>query len=98
MNHEQINILFIADIIGKPGLTIVKKLVKQLRERYQVDFCIANGENGSAGKGLTQEVAQEYFNNGIDVITSGNHIFEKYAPLSDLKGGSCSLFYSQASH
>lgn len=75
---KKINVLFIADIIGKPGLIIVKHVVNQLREQYQIDFCIANGENGSAGKGLTSSIAQEYFDNGIDVITSGNHIFEKY--------------------
>ncbi len=72
------NVLFIADIIGKPGLTVVKQVVKQLREQHQIDFCIANGENGSAGKGLTENIAKEYFNHGIDVITSGNHIFEKF--------------------
>jgi len=76
--QKKINILFIADIIGKPGLTIVKHVVKHLREQHQIDFCIANGENGSAGKGLTAKIAQDYFDNGIDVITSGNHIFEKY--------------------
>jgi metallophosphoesterase (TIGR00282 family) len=78
LTQKNINVLFIADIIGKPGLTIVKHVVKQLRTQYQIDFCIANGENGSAGKGLTAKIAQEYFNYGIDVITSGNHIFEKY--------------------
>jgi len=76
--QKKINVLFIADIIGKPGLTIVKHVVKQLREQYQIHFCIANGENGSAGKGLTENIAQQYFNHGIDIITSGNHIFEKY--------------------
>ena len=78
LSNKKINVLFIADIIGKPGLIIIKKVVKQLREQHQVDLCIANGENGSAGKGLTSSIAQEYFANGIDVITSGNHIFEKY--------------------
>ena len=77
MNQETINILFIADIIGKPGLAIIKKALKPIREKYQVDFCIANGENGAAGKGLTEDVAAEYFNHGIDLVTSGNHIFEK---------------------
>lgn len=75
---KKINVLFIADIIGKPGLTIVQHILKQLREKYQVNFCIANGENGSAGKGLTQYIAQQYFDCGIDIITSGNHIFEKF--------------------
>jgi hypothetical protein len=78
LSQKKINVLFIADIIGRPGLTIVKQVINQLRQQHQIDFCIANGENGSAGKGLTAAIAQDYFNHGIDVITSGNHIFEKY--------------------
>ena len=78
MSQATINILFIADIIGKPGLAIIKNLLQPIREKYQVDFCIANGENGSAGKGLTEDIASEYFKYGIDLVTSGNHIFEKY--------------------
>jgi metallophosphoesterase (TIGR00282 family) len=78
LTQSQINILFIADIIGKPGLAIIKKSLKSIREKYQVDFCIANGENGAAGKGLTEDVAAEYLNNGVDLVTSGNHIFEKF--------------------
>ncbi len=77
--QKNINILFIADIIGKPGMIIIKNVLKRLREENQIDFCIANGENGSAGKGLTESIAKEYFNHGIDVITSGNHIFEKFS-------------------
>ncbi len=77
-NKKNIKILFIADIIGNPGLTIIKSAVKILRERYEIDFCIANGENGASGKGLTESIAQQYFLNGIDVITTGNHIFERY--------------------
>lgn len=78
LNRKTIKILFIADIIGTPGLTVIKSTVKNLREKYKIDFCIANGENGASGKGLTENVAQQYFLNGIDVITTGNHIFERY--------------------
>lgn len=78
MNPSHLTILFIADIIGNPGLAIIKKALKSIREKYQVDFCIANGENGAAGKGLTEDIAAEYFKHGIDLVTSGNHIFEKY--------------------
>ncbi len=78
LNQAKINVLFIADIIGNPGLAIIRRVVNQVREKYQIDFCIANGENGSAGKGLTEKIAYEYFKNGIDIITSGNHIFEKF--------------------
>ncbi|NIV95609.1 TIGR00282 family metallophosphoesterase [candidate division KSB1 bacterium] len=69
-------ILFIADIVGKPGLEIVSKLTPTLREKYKIDFCIANGENGCEGKGLTKRIARDYFNLGIDLITSGNHIWD----------------------
>jgi 2',3'-cyclic-nucleotide 2'-phosphodiesterase len=78
LDNAYINILFIADIIGKPGLKIIKRSLSTIREKFSIDVCIANGENGAAGKGLTQEIADEYFRNGIDVITSGNHIFENY--------------------
>lgn len=78
MSNEKLNILFIADIIGKPGLKIVQSSLLNIIDKYKIDFCIANGENGAAGKGLTEEVAYEYFKSGINVITSGNHIFEKF--------------------
>ncbi|OQX96184.1 metallophosphoesterase [candidate division KSB1 bacterium 4572_119] len=77
MNYN-INILFIADIIGKPGLKIIKNNTRKLKEIYDINLCIANGENGAAGKGLTGEIATDYFESGIDVITGGNHIFENY--------------------
>ncbi len=73
--NKEIQVLFIADIVGKPGLEIASKLVPGLRENHKIDFCIANGENGCNGKGLTQKIARHYFNLGIDVITSGNHIW-----------------------
>jgi len=76
LSQDIVNILFIADIIGKPGLEIVSKLLGPLKQKYESDLCIANGENGSAGKGLTEEVARQFFSVGIDVITSGNHIWD----------------------
>lgn len=78
MDNNSIKILFIADIIGKPGLKVIKNSLLTLKKIYSIDLCIANGENGAAGKGLTSEIANEYFRHGIDVITSGNHIFENY--------------------
>lgn len=75
---NQINILFIADIIGKPGLNIVKKYLGAIKKNYNIEFCIANGENGAGGKGLTESVARDYFSVGINVITSGNHIFDRF--------------------
>lgn len=76
MRKREIAVLFIADIIGKPGLEITSSLLGHLKKKYNIDLCIANGENGAAGKGLTEKIARTYFTIGIDVITSGNHIWD----------------------
>jgi len=80
-----INVLFIADIVGKPGLEITTKMLPGLKEKYHIDFCIANGENGCEGKGLTEKIARQYFGIGIDVITSGNHIWYNWDIFDSLK-------------
>ena len=71
-----INILFIADIVGRPGLDIVEGFLPALKKKYAIDFCIGNGENGSSGRGLTSSLVRQYSSIGIDVITSGNHIWD----------------------
>jgi len=71
------NILFIGDIVGSPGREAIKKLVPELKKEYKLDFIIANGENAAGGSGITFPVAQELFNYGIDVLTSGDHIWKK---------------------
>lgn len=79
MSQNEINILFIADIVGKPGLDISTQLIPVLKRKHKIDLCIANGENGAGGKGLTESLVKQYFSIGIDFITSGNHIWEKHA-------------------
>lgn len=76
LSKKEIKVLFVADIVGKPGLEISSKLIPIIKDKYKIDFCIANGENGCQGKGLTQKIARQYFNLGIDLITSGNHIWD----------------------
>ncbi len=71
-----ITVLFIADIFGRPGLQITAQLLPGLREKYQPDLIVANGENGVDGKGQNEKVAQQFFDLGIDVVTSGNHIWD----------------------
>jgi 2',3'-cyclic-nucleotide 2'-phosphodiesterase len=71
------NILFIGDIFGRPGRDIVKTIVPKLREKYAIDFCIANAENAAAGKGLTPDLVKELLTAQIDVLTGGNHIWHK---------------------
>jgi metallophosphoesterase (TIGR00282 family) len=68
-------ILAIGDIIGSPGRRAVKQLLPGLKKRYKVDLVIANGENAAGGLGLTLATADELLGAGVNVLTSGNHIW-----------------------
>ncbi|MBI4199617.1 MAG: TIGR00282 family metallophosphoesterase [Chloroflexi bacterium] len=70
-------ILFIGDIIGKPGRRAVRSLVPGLRMELGLNLVVANGENAAGGFGLTQETAEELLDSGVDVITSGGHIWDQ---------------------
>jgi metallophosphoesterase (TIGR00282 family) len=69
--------MVIGDIIGKPGRLAVVANLRDLRAELDLDLVVANGENLAAGAGLTPSLAEELFANGVDVITSGNHIWDK---------------------
>ena len=69
--------MVIGDIIGKPGRLAVVGSLPGLREELDLDLVVANGENLAAGAGLTPSLAEELLDNGVDVITSGNHIWDK---------------------
>lgn len=71
------NILFIGDIVGRPGREAVAKLLPGLKKEYGLQFIIANAENAAGGSGITAKVAEELFACGIDVLTSGDHIWKK---------------------
>ncbi len=73
----KINILAIGDIVGKPGRTILKDKLKSFINTEDIHFCVANGENAAAGAGITAEIAEELFSYGIDVITTGDHVWDK---------------------
>jgi hypothetical protein len=70
-----VKILVIGDIIGKAGRSLVKNYLTSYRKNF--NLCIANGENASGGVGLTPKTAAELFEMGVDVITTGNHIWDK---------------------
>jgi metallophosphoesterase (TIGR00282 family) len=70
-------ILFIGDIFGRPGRTMVKDRLSGLVQEHAIDLVIANGENAAAGFGITPPLAEELFEMGIDVLTTGNHIWDK---------------------
>jgi hypothetical protein len=70
-------IIFIGDIVGSPGREAVKKIIPELKKEQTLDFVIANAENAAGGSGITPRVAQELFDSGISVLTSGDHIWKK---------------------
>lgn len=71
------NILFIGDIVGKPGRQAVAALVPKLRRERHLDLVIANGENCAHGAGLTASTVAELLNSGVDVITTGDHVWDQ---------------------
>lgn len=75
---SSINILFIGDIIGKPGLDFVQVWLPGLIQKYKADCVIANGENASDGKGCTEKEGKILLGLGVDVITGGNHTWDKH--------------------
>jgi metallophosphoesterase (TIGR00282 family) len=70
-------ILFIGDIVGEPGRRAVKELVPKIVKKEKIDFIVANGENVAGGSGITPMLADELLGYGIDVITSGDHIWKR---------------------
>ena len=69
--------LFIADIVGQPGRRAVKELLPKLRQEHGVDVVVANGENSAGGSGITVKTAQEIFSAGVDIMTSGDHLWDQ---------------------
>ena len=70
-------IAFIGDIVGRPGRKIIKENLVKIKKEYEIDYVIANGENASHGFGLTTTSCSELLKAGIDIITGGNHSFDK---------------------
>jgi len=79
-------ILAIGDIVGRPGRRAVSQLLPGLRQQYGLDLVIANSENAAGGLGLTPDTARELLNAGIDVLTSGNHIWAQKEIIPYLDG------------
>jgi 2',3'-cyclic-nucleotide 2'-phosphodiesterase len=70
-------VLFIGDIVGSPGRQIVRDRLSDLVEHQHIDLVIANGENSAAGFGITPRIAEELLNNGVEVLTGGNHSWDR---------------------
>jgi len=74
--NNTLRILFIGDVVGQPGKFILSQVLKELKNNLKPDLTIANGENLAGGKGITPNLASKCFSFGVDVLTSGNHIWK----------------------
>ncbi|MDW7651871.1 MAG: TIGR00282 family metallophosphoesterase [Bacillota bacterium] len=75
-------VLMIGDVVGRPGRHCVRDLLPRVIENYSIDFTVANGENLAAGTGFNEKTASELFTYGVDVLTMGNHVWDKKEALS----------------
>jgi metallophosphoesterase (TIGR00282 family) len=87
-NKKNATILFIADIVGRPGFEALSTYLPSLKKKYNVDMTIVNGENGEKGKGTTEQLVKKLNTLGVDVITGGNHswtfaAFRRYLDQTD---------------
>ena len=70
-------ILFLGDVVGEPGCNAIKKNLKNQIKLKKIDFVIVNGENAAKeGVGITEKISNDFFNCGVDVITTGNHVWD----------------------
>ena len=74
-------ILFLGDVVGRPGRVAVLEQLPTLRERYALDFVVINGENAAGGFGITEPILNELLDAGADVVTTGNHVFDQREAL-----------------
>lgn len=70
-------LLLLGDVYGRPGREMIREYLPEITKTYKPDFIIANGENAAGGFGITEKVAEELYRLGVNVITSGNHIWDK---------------------
>src|SRR5204862_6213248 len=71
------NILMVGDVYGEPGRAAITKLLPRLRQEHAIDCCVVNVENAAGGFGVTPQIARQILAAGADVMTSGNHIWDK---------------------
>ena len=88
---EIITILFAGDVVGEPGRRTIKQLIPKLREKYQVDFCVVNGENSAGGAGITPRTYRELRESGVDAVTTGDHVWDNKEVMGMIHTEACLL-------
>ncbi len=73
---NNVNLLFVGDIVGEPGRHATRMLLPKVREAHNIDIVIANGENAAGGAGITVDTAAEIFRAGVDIMTTGDHLWD----------------------
>ena len=79
------NVLAVGDVVGQESVAYLERTLGRLRDRLSADLCVVNGENAAAGNGIDRQSAERIFRAGADVITSGNHIWQKKEALTLLE-------------
>ena len=77
-------ILFLGDIVGRAGRNLIYEKLSEIIDKHEVSFVIANGENSAGGYGITEEICNNLFDAGVDVITSGNHIWDQKETMNHI--------------
>ena len=85
------NILFLGDLVGENSVLFLKKNLTNIKKKYNISFVIVNGENVSMGYGITPKVCEEIFNLGINVISTGNHIWDRSEIIPYIAKNNCLL-------
>lgn len=78
-------ILFVGDVVGRPGRNAVVALLPRIRDEVRADLTIVNGENAAGGAGLTADIARELHDAGADVVTNGNHVWDQRSFMKDIE-------------
>jgi len=76
-SRDTVRVLFIGDVVGKPGRVAVRDLLDGLVDNHRVDLVVANAENAAGGFGITAETAEDLFDAGVHILTTGNHVWDK---------------------
>jgi metallophosphoesterase (TIGR00282 family) len=79
-------VFFIGDVVGAPGRRVLTALLPAIKREHRIDVVVANGENAAAGRGLTMRTAKEMLGAGVDIISSGNHIWDQKEIIEELDG------------
>ena len=79
-------VLFCGDVVGRAGRTVIKENLPRLRDRLDLDFVVVNGENAAHGFGITPKICQQFYDAGADVITTGNHVWDRREIIDYIDG------------